>query len=89
MEIFRAKGLQLLLQVQEQAAALDEQGQLGSRNFTYGDCALRWSHGHWVYVAGVIHVCKTKSSRTFIMSFATPTRVVNTRWADRTKGVGW
>lgn len=83
VEIFRAKGLQLLLQVQEQAAALDEQGQLGSRNFTYGDCALRWSHGHWVYVTGVIHVCKTKSSRTFIMSFATPTRVVNTRRRTR------
>jgi len=39
-EIFQGEGVKLLTQIHELATMLEQEGQLSSRTFSYGDCAL-------------------------------------------------
>eukprot|EP00434_Breviolum_minutum_P029390 symbB.v1.2.025993.t1/scaffold2562.1/size76343/2 len=73
-EVFQDEGVKLLEQVHEQAVSLEKDGQLSSRSFTYGDCALNWSNGQTVYLDGVVHVFKVLNldELRFVMCFGTP-----------------
>jgi len=73
-EVFQDEGVKLLEQVHEQAVRLEKDGQLSSRRFTYGDCALNWSNGQTVYLDGVVHVFKVLNLHElrFVMCFGTP-----------------